>query len=315
MTPTRRIVLIGGSAALVAPFLHRDAFADGTVLCWHDRTLDHYTTLHDAAINDGYRLVSLSIYGPATAPIYTAVMIKRTQAAEQRHWPLTQWRAADANIGGPGRRKISARSLIAATGPASDPRFALVCERQDTVSRGADRIDDQDAPTSRRQACKPSIAMPESKDLVPRCDRELRQRGGAVLRRRSGVSKPAQPHGTPTAWSRPTKSCRRGMNAQASGWCRPSLHRSQCRTAASPRSLSTTRSATGQARHGLTAVQYRAGIRQPGRPRAMSRFACRRRVRAPLRRKFSAVFVQRETPLQRTFTAAGPTQNAGHRQP
>ena len=33
--------------------------------------------LHDAAINNGYRLLSRGIYGPAAAPLYAAVMIKR----------------------------------------------------------------------------------------------------------------------------------------------------------------------------------------------------------------------------------------------
>src|ERR1700691_198448 len=137
MQPTRRVVLTGTGAVMLAPslapFLPRGAFADGAVIGWHDRTLDDYTKLHDTAINDGYRLVSLSLYGPTAAPNYAAVLIKRTAPAEQRHWPLLTGAQLTQTLADQAAQNFGA-TLIAATGPASDPRFALACERQDKLS-------------------------------------------------------------------------------------------------------------------------------------------------------------------------------------
>lgn len=89
MKPTRRSVLTAGGVSLLAPLLLRDAFADRAILGWHDRALGEYTKLHDAAFEDGYRLLSLDLYGPPSAPLYATVTIKRAAPSEQRHFPAS----------------------------------------------------------------------------------------------------------------------------------------------------------------------------------------------------------------------------------
>jgi CubicO group peptidase (beta-lactamase class C family) len=92
---------------------------------WHGKTLGEHVALRDAAAKNGYRFLSLSIYGQTSAPVYAAVMIKRPVVVAQRDWPcLTAGQFqetfdAQAKLGyGP--------VMIAATGSSSDPRFAAV---------------------------------------------------------------------------------------------------------------------------------------------------------------------------------------------
>src|ERR1044071_2562349 len=92
---------------------------------WHGRTLNEHVALRDAAAKNGYRFLSLSIYGSTSAPVYAAVMIKRPVIVAQHDWPCMtagQFQEifdAQAKLGhGP--------VMIAATGPSSDPRFAAV---------------------------------------------------------------------------------------------------------------------------------------------------------------------------------------------
>jgi hypothetical protein len=251
MTPTRRTVLIGGSAALVAPFLHRNAYADGTVLCWHDRPLDQYTTLHEAASSDGYRLLSLSIYGPATAPLYTAVMIKRTQAAEQHHWPLLNSAQLTQTLSDQGAQNFGA-IILAATGPASDPRFALVCERQETVSLALFGL-------KSGRADEPATLQGKHRDariqgFMPRW---IASYGSAEEPSFAGVwgfkTGPTTWNGDGVAETAEELLAR--LNAQSSGWCRPALLAlSQDGRHASV--FVDNQVGTWQARYGLTSAQY-----------------------------------------------------------
>jgi CubicO group peptidase (beta-lactamase class C family) len=88
--------------------------------------------LRDGAARDGYRFLSLSIYGSTSSPFYAAVMIKRPSVVAQRDWPILtadqfqQTFNAQAQAGyGP--------VMIAATGSASDPRFAAVFQPQTPI--------------------------------------------------------------------------------------------------------------------------------------------------------------------------------------
>jgi CubicO group peptidase (beta-lactamase class C family) len=95
------------------------------ITAWHGKTLQEHVTLRDAAAKNGYRFLSLSIYGDTGSPIYAAVMIKRATIVAQRDFPAMtadQFQStfnAQAALGyGP--------VMLAATGSSSSPLFAAV---------------------------------------------------------------------------------------------------------------------------------------------------------------------------------------------
>ena len=102
------------------------------ITAWHGRTLADHIALRDDAAKKGYRFLSLSIYGSTAAPVFAAVMIKRPVIVAQHDWPsltadqFQQTFEAQAKLGyGP--------VIIAATGSASDPRFAVVFQPMNPI--------------------------------------------------------------------------------------------------------------------------------------------------------------------------------------
>lgn len=95
------------------------------VLSWHDYAgADHYdrTQAHD---NEGYRTLSLSIYGPSDKPLYAAVMVKRPMlvAETQYHYLLDadfQQNFDDMAAKGYGL------TIVSGTGSTSNPAYAVV---------------------------------------------------------------------------------------------------------------------------------------------------------------------------------------------
>jgi hypothetical protein len=167
MKPTRRFILTGGSAALVAPLLPHDAVVDGAIVGWHDQPLDEYTKLHDAAINGSYRLLSLSVYGPTSAPFYAAVMIQRAQPGEQHHFPSLTSAQLTQTLANQAAQNFGA-TIVAATGSASDPRFALVSppRRPRAICRSACKRPERVSIRRGSQRCS-SNAKRRSKELSP----------------------------------------------------------------------------------------------------------------------------------------------------
>ncbi len=102
------------------------------VVAWHNRTLYEHQVLRDQSARQGYRFLSLSIYGQVAAPFYAAVMIRRPTVVEQRDWPLMtadQWQQTFDQQAAQGFGPV----ILAATGQSWDPRFAAVFERQDPI--------------------------------------------------------------------------------------------------------------------------------------------------------------------------------------
>lgn len=102
------------------------------IVAWHGRTVAEHCAQRDAAAKEGYRFLSLSIYGSVGDPRYAAVMIRRPSVVAQRDWPslsaaqFQQVFDEQAKLGyGP--------VIIAATGAAGDPRFAAVFEPQKPI--------------------------------------------------------------------------------------------------------------------------------------------------------------------------------------
>ena len=101
-------------------------------IAWHGRNLSDHVALRDQWAAKGYRFLSLSIYGDVTAPVYAAVMIKRPVVVAQRDWPCmtaAQWQQTFDEQAALGYGPV----ILAATGSASDPRFAAVFQPQNPI--------------------------------------------------------------------------------------------------------------------------------------------------------------------------------------
>jgi hypothetical protein len=82
--------VLGGGAALAASVLPGAASGAGGFLAWHSKTASEHAKLREDAMARGYRCLSLSLCGPASAPLYAPVMIQRPtrpRSASIRPWP------------------------------------------------------------------------------------------------------------------------------------------------------------------------------------------------------------------------------------
>ena len=96
---------------------------------WHGMTLLEHEALRDQWFAQGYRFVSLSIYGAVANPVYAAVMVKQAEPVAQRDFPVMtalQWQQTFDIQAQQGYGPI----ILTATGTATDPRFAAVFESQ-----------------------------------------------------------------------------------------------------------------------------------------------------------------------------------------
>ncbi|HEY1545514.1 MAG TPA: serine hydrolase domain-containing protein [Xanthobacteraceae bacterium] len=126
---SRRDLLVGaGAAGLMgsAGAVHAQGAA---VRVWPGKTEADITRLIDGGWRDGLQIVSLSLYGTRSAPLYAALMARPEKPARQR------WSAAlsPADLPREIERKAGDRfapALIAAVGPPDNPRFAVVFEPQ-----------------------------------------------------------------------------------------------------------------------------------------------------------------------------------------
>jgi Beta-lactamase/Bacterial tandem repeat domain 1 len=120
-------------AALLAPDAEGLLFySPPPFIAWHGRTVAEHVALRDRWALQGYRFLSLSIYAHVSAPMYAAVMIKRLVVVAQRDWPCmtaAQWQQTFNEQAAQGFGPV----ILAATGSASDPRFAAVFQKQDPI--------------------------------------------------------------------------------------------------------------------------------------------------------------------------------------
>ena len=99
---------------------------------WHGKTLAEHEALRNQWAAQGYRFVSLSIYGAVNAPVFAAVMVKQAEPVAQRDFPVmtaAQWQLTFDTQAQQGYGPI----ILAATGTAADPRFAAVFEPQASI--------------------------------------------------------------------------------------------------------------------------------------------------------------------------------------
>src|SRR5579864_8870632 len=101
-------------------------------MAWHGATLAEHTAKRDTYLAQGYRFISLSVYGAITSPYYAAVMIKPESPMTQHDFPAMpaqQWQQTFDSEAALGYGPI----ILTATGSASNPLFAAVFEPQNPI--------------------------------------------------------------------------------------------------------------------------------------------------------------------------------------
>lgn len=101
-------------------------------VAWHGETRPDHVAKTLKYVAEGYRFVSLSIYGDVFAPVYAAVMVKQNPPPEQRNFSLmtvAQWQQTFDKQAFDGFGPV----ILAATGSASNPRFAAVFQPQSPI--------------------------------------------------------------------------------------------------------------------------------------------------------------------------------------
>jgi CubicO group peptidase (beta-lactamase class C family) len=274
------------------------------ITAWHGRTLADHIALRDDAAKKGYRFLSLSIYGSTAAPVFAAVMIKRPVIVAQHDWPsltadqFQQTFDAQAKLGyGP--------VMIAATGSASDPRFAVVFQPMNPIpltrhllgsgsASDAGTIQGMDA-----QARKQGLMLHWAAAY-----------GGAGNPRFAGIW---MPNTDTTLWnndgiSDTAAGYQARFDAETSAWCRPSFVTvngdNQYLSLFVDREVG-----PWVARHGMTPADYQTEyntwtgknyfpvcVQAAGSSAQSARFA--------------ALFAQSETVTPKQFHATGPVTNA-----
>ena len=128
---------------------------------WHGMTLLEHEALRDQWFAQGYRFVSLSIYGAVANPVYAAVMVKQAEPVAQRDFPVMtalQWQQTFDIQAQQGYGPI----ILTATGTATDPRFAAVFESQAPIplTRHGLTLGRPPAPTKIRRRSRAPITPP-----------------------------------------------------------------------------------------------------------------------------------------------------------
>jgi len=102
------------------------------IIAWHGKSLSEHVALRDKAAKEGYRFLSLGIYGSTNSPVYCAVMIKRPHIVAQRDFPAltaSQWQETFDDQAKKGYGPV----MITATGSGADPLFAAVFQPQNPI--------------------------------------------------------------------------------------------------------------------------------------------------------------------------------------
>jgi hypothetical protein len=99
-------------------------------VAWYNQTLPEHVSLYNQYKAQGYGFISLSIYGfPSTGPYYAAVMI-RPAPSQQHHYPNVLGNTQVQQTFNLEAPQGYGPVMIAATGPAAEPMFAVVFEPQ-----------------------------------------------------------------------------------------------------------------------------------------------------------------------------------------
>ena len=270
---------------------------------WHGKTLAEHEALRNQWMPQGYRFVSLSIYGAVSAPVFAAVMVKQAVPVAQREFPVmtaTEWQQTFDAQAQQGYGPI----ILAVTGTGADPRFAAVFEPQASI------------PLTRHGLTGGSYNDPatiQGVNFSARAD-------GLILSWAASYGTSAdpvfagiwQPNLDATLWNCDglTDSAayyQARFDAETAAWCRPGF------VTVGPGNTYMSlfvANETGpwQARHNMTPAEYQA---QFNTLTAEGYFPVCVQASGPdaASASFAALFVQEQTTVPRTFTATGPVAN------
>ena len=271
---------------------------------WHGMTLGEHEALRNQWAAQGYRFVSLSIYGAIDAPVFAAVMVKQANPVAQRDFPVmtaSQWQLTfdiQAQQGyGP--------TILAATGSAGDPRFSAVFEPQASIPltrHGLTSGPYTDPATiqganfaARADGLILSWAASYGTSAEPRFAGIWQPNPGAVLWNCDGLTE------SPADYQA-------RFDAETAAWIRPGF------VTVGPGNtymslFVATEIGPWQARHNLTPAEYQT---QFNTLTAEGYFPVCVQAAGPdaASARFAALFVQQQTIVSRKFTATGPVANA-----
>ena len=274
---------------------------------WHGKTLAEHEALRNQWAAQGYRFVSLSIYGAVNAPVFAAVMVKQAEPVAQRDFPVmtaAQWQLTFDTQAQQGYGPI----ILAATGTAADPRFAAVFEPQASI------------PLTRHGLTSGAYTDPttiQGANFTARADGLILSwaasygDGTSAGQRFAGIW---QPNSDATLWNcdgltESPADYQARFDAETAAWIRPGF------VTAGPGNtymslFVANEIGAWQARHNMTPAEYQTQfntltaegyfpvcVQAAGADAASARFA--------------ALFVQQQTIVPRKFTATGPVANAG----
>jgi CubicO group peptidase (beta-lactamase class C family) len=272
-------------------------------IAWHGKTFDEHIQLRDGAAKNGYRFLSLSLHGTVSSPRYTAVMIKRAKVVAQRDWPLltadefqdTFDKQTDKGYG---------PVIISATGPAGNPRFAVVFQPQSPIPLtrfGLRSGDDTDLKTIEGRTKKAKV-------------------DGLILRWAASYGGEDDPrfaaiwtrNEDKTLWStdgllETVDGYQERFDAQHSGWARlafVTLNSSNLYLS----HFVDSQVGSSAARHNMTSAKYQEEFDNFSSKGYFP--SCVQGAGSGSATRYAAIFVKREDPIKREFHATGPVANA-----
>ena len=277
---------------------------------WHGKTLAEHETLRNQWAAQGYRFVSLSIYGAVSAPVFAAVMVEQAVPVAQRDFPVMtalQWQQTFDSQAQQGYGPI----ILAATGTAADPRFAAVFEPQASIPltrHGLTMGLTNDAYTDPTTIQGANFAA-RADGLILSWAASYGD-GTPAGQRFAGIW---QPNPDATLWNcdgltESPDGYQARFDAETAAWCRPGF------VTVGPGNTYLSlfvANETGpwQARHNMTPAEYQT---QFNTLTAEGYFpVCVQAAGADATSaRFAALFVQQQTVVPRQFTATGPVANA-----
>jgi CubicO group peptidase (beta-lactamase class C family) len=310
---SRRHVLLGAGAASVAiavpgtasaaaasprPTAARLAAGEAMVAT-HDRSHSDFQAQWDTLIPQGYRPISLCVYGDRAAPLYAAVWVQRAGPAFVgiHGAPTAQFQTFFDTWSAQGFSPV----LLTATGPADDPVFASIMELSGTgVSLTRHLLGTGSADDS--GTIEYWLGQARTNNWIPRC---IAPYGTADNRRFAIVLDPNPDRELWSAagwWGENATDYQARFTAQNQQWARPGIV-----SVGPDASFTSVFRADGigdwVARHNMTSAGYQEQANalvpqgyfpvsvQAGGPAANTRFA--------------ALFATRDTPAPRAYTRTG----------
>lgn len=273
-------------------------------VAWHGKSLSEHVATRDGWARQGYRFTSLSIYGAVDAPRFAAVMIRRPVVVAQRDWPCLTGAGFQAEFDAQASQGMGP-VMVAATGLASDARFAVVFQPMNPIPLTRFSLRSGDAADAGTIQGMNVVARSQNLYL-----HWAAAYGDASDPRYCAVWLPTEDH---SLWNadgiaESSAAYQARFSAQASAWCRPQFVTvgggQRCLSVFTDRQVG-----PWVARHDLTPMRYQQEFdtwtKQGFYPTCVQAAGD-----SADGARFAALFTKSEDRVPRVFTPTGPTVNA-----